>query len=256
MAEPADPVLAAKRAAARAALDLVVDGMTLGLGSGSTAELFIAALGECIAGGSLGVRGVPTSGASARAAQAAGVPLIAIDDVTSLDLDVDGADEVDPALNMIKGGGGCLLREKIVARASKRMVVIVDRAKLVPALGRFPLPVEVDRFGWRLTAGHVAGALMDIGTCEPKLGATNPRIEVKLRHGRDGAPFVTDGGHYILDCATGPLVAAPRDVAAALAQVPGVVEHGLFIGLASVVIVGEADGRAEVITSSALARSA
>jgi ribose 5-phosphate isomerase A len=232
----ADPAAAGKLAAARVALGFVADGMTLGLGSGSTAEVFIAVLGERLAAGGLAVRGVPTSEGSARAARAAGVPLVSIEEIERLDVDVDGADEVDPQGGLIKGGGGCLLREKIIARASKRMVVIVDRAKMVPALGRYPLPVEVDPYGWRLTAGHVAEALRAAGA-----GLVVP----KLRAGKDGAPFVTDGGHYILDCATGPL-AAPRAVGDALAGIPGVIEHGLFFDLASVVIVGGPDG-AEVI---------
>lgn len=232
----ADPVVRAKTNAALAALELVEDGMVVGLGSGSTAEIFIAALGERMKQQRWKIAGVPTSEASARAAQKAGIPLLSIDDVKSIDVDVDGADEVDPAFNLIKGGGGCLLREKIIAAASKRFAVIVDPKKRVAKLGGFPLPVEVDRFGWKLTAGLVERALRGAGA-----GAFSP----KQRTAKDGAPFVTDGGHYILDCATGPLPDVRR-AAAAVADLPGVVDHGLFLGLTSVLIVGEAAG-AQVI---------
>jgi ribose 5-phosphate isomerase A len=239
------PAVRAKRHAAEAALAQVEDGMLLGLGSGSTAELFIAALGRRMAAGGLRVKGVPTSEASARAAKAAGVPLVAIDDVTRLDLDIDGTDEIDPAFNLIKGGGGCLLREKIVAAASDRMVVIADASKRVETLGGFPLPVEVDRFGAALTARKIADALIDAGAA---------KHEPKLRRGKEGAPFVTDGGHHIYDCATARLP-DPARAARALAEIPGVVEHGLFLGLASLLIVGGPDG-AELVPADARARRA
>jgi ribose 5-phosphate isomerase A len=226
------PAVRAKRHAAEAALELVEDGMLLGLGSGSTAELFIAALGRRIAAEGIRIKGVPTSEASARAAKAAGVPLLSIDEVARLDLDVDGTDEIDPAFNLIKGGGGCLLREKIVAAASDRMVVIADASKRVAMLGAFPLPVEVDRFGLKLTARKIAEALIATGAAEH---------EPKRRRAKDGAPFVTDGGHYILDCAALRLP-DPARAARALAEIPGVVEHGLFLGLASLLIVGRPDG--------------
>jgi ribose 5-phosphate isomerase A len=222
----------AKERAALAALDYVADGMTLGLGSGSTAELFIAALGRRIAEEKIKVRGVPTSEASARAAEAASVPLVSIDEVSRLDVDIDGTDEVDPDFNLIKGGGGCLLREKIVAAASDRMVVIADASKRVTALGAFPLPVEVDPFGATLTAKRIADALIAAGAA---------RHAPKLRRGKDGSPFVTDGGHHIYDCATARLP-DPARAAGALAEIPGVVEHGLFLGLASVLILGGGDG--------------
>lgn len=222
----------AKESAALAALDFVEDGMTLGLGSGSTSELFIAALGQKIAADGLKVEGVPTSEASARAAQAAGVPLIPVEHVEHIDLDVDGADEVDPLFNLIKGGGGCLLREKIIANASDRMIVVVDEKKMVSALGTFPLPVEVDPFGFTITAKNVFDALRASGA---------EGWEVNLRTGAEGAPYVTDGGHYILDCATARL-SDPILTARHLEEIPGVVEHGLFIELAGLVIVGGAEG--------------
>ena len=227
-----DAVKAGKESAARAVLDLVEDGMTLGLGSGSTAELFIVALGRRIADEGWTIRGAPTSEASARAATAAGVPLVPIEEVDRLDLDIDGADEVDPAFHLIKGGGGCLLREKIIAAASGAMVVIVDDKKMVPTLGAFPLPVEVDPFGWALTSRHVADALR----------ATNAEASaIRLRKNKDGGAYVTDGGHYILDCAT-TTIPSPKETAARIAAIPGVVEHGLFINLASIVVIGRPDG--------------
>jgi ribose 5-phosphate isomerase A len=240
MTETLDPVRAGKLSAARAALGFVEDGMTLGLGSGSTAELFIALLGERMRSERIVVRGVPTSEASAHAAKAAGVPLVLPESVEEIDLDVDGADEVDAAFNLIKGGGGCLLREKIIARAARRFVVIVDPKKLVATLGAFPLPVEVDRFGWTLTATRVAEAIAAAGgaSCEPR-----------RRVGKDGAPLITDGGHYILDCAA-EMLPDPGRAGALLAEIPGVVEHGLFLGLTSVLIVGEPGG-ARVIEAPA-----
>ncbi len=225
-----------KTHAARAALDYVQDGMVLGLGSGSTAEIFIALLGHRVANG-LRVQGVPTSTASAAAAREAGVPLLPIDHVERIDLTVDGADEVGPEFTLIKGGGGCLLREKIIANASDLMVVIVDDSKLVSTLGAFPLPVEVDRFGFTITAKKIYDALAATGIARP---------EIALRMGRDGKePFLTDGGHFILDCACGR-IPDPRKTAELLCPVPGVVEHGLFLDLARIVIVGDAEG-AEIL---------
>jgi ribose 5-phosphate isomerase A len=232
MTETVDPAKAGKIAAARAALELVETGMTLGLGSGSTAEIFIALLGERMKAGKLVVRGVPTSEASARAARDAGVPLVDVDAVEEIDLDVDGADEVDPQFNLIKGGGGCLLREKIIARASRQFAVIVDPKKNVARLGAYPLPVEVDRFGWMLTRKRVAEAVVASG------GAPH---EPMLRMKPDGAPFVTDGGHYILSCAAKALP-DPVRTGALLSEIPGVVEHGLFLGMTTTLIVGEPGG--------------
>ena len=220
-----------KENAAMAALEFVESGMVLGLGSGSTAEIFIERLGEKIAGG-LKVSGVPTSEQTAAVARESGVPLIDIDRVDGIDLTVDGADEVDNSFQLIKGGGARLLREKIIAHASKRMVVIVDERKMVETLGAFALPVEVDPFGLALTAGQVYDALLATG-CQD--GVTT------LRQSADGSgPLVTDGGHYILDCRARE-IPSPGATAAALAAIPGVMEHGLFIDLADVVIVGDVD---------------
>jgi len=221
----------AKENAALAALDFVQDGMTLGLGSGSTAEIFIEHLGERVAGG-LKVQGVPTSKASAACAEENGVPLIDIDKVSRIHLTVDGADEVDPMFTLIKGGGACLLREKIIAAASDKMVVIVDESKMVETLGKFPLPVEVDPFGVTLTTEQIYEALQ-------KSGCKNG--QAILRQNKDGSgPLITDGGHYIVDCKC-EHIPAPGETAHLLSQIPGVMEHGLFIDLSSVVIVGEAD---------------
>ncbi len=225
-----------KAHAARAALDYVQNGMVLGLGSGSTAEIFIALLGHRVANG-LNVQGVPTSTASAEAAREAGVPLLSIDHAERIDVTIDGADEVGPEFTLIKGGGGCLLREKIVANASDLMVVIVDDSKLVSTLGAFALPVEVDRFGFTITARKIYDALAATGITRP---------EIALRMSGDGEePFITDGGHFILDCACGKIT-SPRQTARQLCAVPGVVEHGLFIDLARVVIIGDDEG-AEIL---------
>ncbi len=225
------PMSIVKENAAMAALEFVRSGMVLGLGSGSTAEIFIEQLGEKVAGG-LKVSGVPTSQRTAEVAQEFGVPLIDIDRVDAIDLTIDGADEVDQAFHLMKGGGACLLREKIIAKASKRMVVIVDDSKMVETLGAFPLPVEVDPFGVGLTASQVYDALLKTG-CQD--GTTT------LRQARDGSgPLITDGGHYLLDCQAGA-IPDPALTAQALAAIPGVMEHGLFIDLASAVVIGEVD---------------
>jgi ribose 5-phosphate isomerase A len=223
-----------KTRAAEAALEFIEDGMTLGLGSGSTADIFVRLLGAALESGSLNyIKGVPTSENTARVAREAGVPLIEVDQADKIDVTVDGADEVDGRFRLIKGGGGCLLREKIIAHASDLMVVVVDETKLVETLGAFALPVEVDSFGFTITAKKVYDALTAAGVVRP---------DVKLRCRGDGNdPFVTDGGHYILDCACKAL-ADPEQVAARLNAIPGVVEHGLFINLARAVIVGEDDG--------------
>lgn len=223
-----------KTRAAEAALEFIEDGMTLGLGSGSTADIFVRLLGAALESGSLNnVKGVPTSENTAQVAREAGVPLIEVDQADKIDVTVDGADEVDGRFRLIKGGGGCLLREKIIAHASDLMVVVVDETKLVETLGAFALPVEVDPFGFTITAKKVYDALTAAGVVRP---------DVKLRCRGDGNdPFVTDGGHYILDCVCQAL-ADPEQVAARLNAIPGVVEHGLFINLARAVIVGEEEG--------------
>ena len=224
---------AQKLNAARAALDYVEDGMILGLGSGSTAAEFVRLLGAALKQDEIAIKGIPTSRETEQIAREAGVPLIPIEQADRIDLTVAGADEVDGRFRLIKGGGACLLREKIIADASDLMVVIIDETKLVESLGAFPLPVEVDPFGFTITAKKVFDALRRAGVARP---------EVTLRRLGDGLePLVTDGGHYILDCACGELP-EPELAAAELIDIPGVIEHGLFLDLARVVIVGEDDG--------------
>ena len=211
------------------ALEFVQEGMRLGLGTGTTAKFFVAHLAERVRGG-LKVVGVPTSEATRAQAEAAGIPLTTLDETPELDLVVDGADEFDPRLRLIKGGGGALLREKIVAAASRRMVVITDVSKRVEVLGRFPLPVEVNRFGLGATTRQVETACHRLGLAgiiSLRLGKACPD------------PFVTDGGHHILDCHLGA-IPEPERLAEALVNIPGVVEHGLFIGLATTVIMADA----------------
>lgn len=221
-----------KEAAARYAAGLVEDGMLVGLGSGSTAALFVYALGERVRAG-LRVYGVPTSDATAQLARAEGIALTTLEEHPHLDLDVDGADAVDPALNLLKGLGGALLREKIVAAASARFAVIADESKLVAALIEKPLvPVEVIPFGWSRTASELE-----------RLGAVVTR---RARRDAPSEPFVTDGGHYVLDCRFADL-ADPAAVAASIKALTGVVDHGLFIGMASEAIVGLADGNVRVL---------
>jgi ribose 5-phosphate isomerase A len=219
-----------KRQAAARALEYVRDGMRLGLGTGSTAKHFVELLGERVRGG-LNVIGVPTSEATRTDAMRCGIPLTTLDEIDHLDLTVDGADEIDPALNLIKGGGGALLREKIVAHASDRMIVIADDSKWVEVLGRFPLPVEVVPFGLAATQRAMRKAFAESGVSG----------QMVVRKGKDGHVFVTDGGHWIVDAHLGRITDAPR-LAGLLASIPGVVEHGLFIGLASTAMLAGAHG--------------
>lgn len=219
-----------KRQAAARALEHVRDGMKLGLGTGSTAKHFVELLGERVKAG-LRVIGVPTSEVTRADAERCGIALTTLDDVDRLDLTVDGADEIDPALNVIKGGGGALLREKIVAAASDRMIVIADESKWVPALGRFPLPVEVIPFG-------LAATRRAMGQAFAECGASGQMV---IRQGSDGHAFVTDGGHWIVDAHLGQIPDAPR-LAGLLTSIPGVVEHGLFIGLVSTVVLAGPQG--------------
>jgi ribose 5-phosphate isomerase A len=222
----------AKFNAAQAALEFVKDGMVIGLGTGSTSAHFVRLLGERVRQG-LRVKGVPTSEATRNLAEQVGVPLIEISQIASIDLDVDGADEIDPRFRLIKGGGGALLREKIVAAASKRMVVIADEGKWVETLGAFPLPVEVTRFGFALTAQRVGDALRDV-ECAGR--------EAVLRvSGKANEPVITDGGNYIID-AHAKHIPNAEALASQLESIPGVVEHGLFLGLATTVILGKAKG--------------
>jgi ribose 5-phosphate isomerase A len=224
---------ALKRLAAARALDLVQPGMRLGLGTGSTARHFVDLLGARVRDG-LAIVGVPTSEATRAQAASLGIPLRTLDDLPELDLTVDGADEVDPQLCLIKGGGGAHLREKIVARASRRMVVIADDSKLVERLGRFPLPIEVVPFGVAVVRRAIAAALAASGCAGPLM----------LRTGADG-PFVTDGGNWILDAQLGSIPDAAA-LAGALDGITGVVEHGLFIGLADAAILA-ADGGLRIL---------
>jgi ribose 5-phosphate isomerase A len=219
-----------KRLVAARALEQVQDGMKLGLGTGSTAKHFVELLGEKVRAG-MKVIGVPTSETTRADAVRCGIALTTLDDIDRLDLTVDGADEIDPKLNLIKGGGGALLREKIVAAASDRMIVIADDTKWVDALGRFPLPVEVIPFGVAATRRLMAEAFA-------KCGVSGQMV---VRKGKDGHVFVTDGGHWIVDAHLGRIQDASR-LAGLLSAIPGVVEHGLFIGLASTAILAGGHG--------------
>jgi len=221
---------ALKRAAAAKALEAVRPGMKLGLGTGSTAAHFVDLLGARVREG-LDVVGVPTSERTRAQAEVLGIKLATLDELPRLDLTIDGADEFDAQLRLIKGGGGALLREKIVAAASRSMIVITDASKRVKTLGAFPLPVEIDRFGARATTLHVEALAAELRLA----GA------ITLRRTQDGHAFVTDGGHVILDCAFGA-IPDPETLAARLAAIPGVVDHGLFIGLASAVVIADRDG--------------
>ena len=213
-----------KRLAAGKALELVTPGMRLGLGTGTTAAHFVELLATRVAEG-LDVVCVPTSERTRTQAELHAIPLTTIDASPELDLTVDGADEFDRGMRLIKGGGGALLREKIVAMASKRMVVIADSSKLVAVLGKFPLPVEVNGFGLEATRRMILAAAKACG-CDG---------EVRLRKTPGGQTFVSDNGHYIADCFFGA-IPRPEDLADRLAAIPGVVEHGLFIGIAKAVI--------------------
>lgn len=215
--------------AARAALGHVESGMRIGIGTGSTAEEFVRLLAERVARG-LEIVGVPTSERTAALCRELGVALATLDEMPELDLTVDGADEVDGGLTLVKGGGGALLREKIVAAASARMIVIADESKLVETLGRFPLPIEVNRFGLKATERAIAKAADGLGLSGP----------VTLRM-TGGEPFVTDGGHLILDASFGR-IPDPRALSSALHAIPGVVEHGLFLGLADLAVISGVDG--------------
>lgn len=221
---------AQKRAAAARAVEFVRPGMRVGLGTGSTAKHFVDLIGERVRDG-LDIVAVPTSEATRTQAIQCGIPLTTLDETPALDLTVDGADEIGPGLVLVKGGGGALLREKIVADASARLVVIADESKYVDALGRFPLPIEIAPFGYGATEKAIHKAISSI---QP-LGA------LPLRRTKDGHAFVTDGGHWIIDAALGR-IDDPKGLAQALSAVPGVMEHGLFIDLAHVAIIGGPDG--------------
>ncbi|NKB52172.1 MAG: ribose-5-phosphate isomerase RpiA [Rhizobiaceae bacterium] len=219
-----------KQIAGIAALDFVDDGMKLGIGTGSTAEAFIEVLAEKVATG-LSIIGVPTSERTRIMCEKLSIPLTTLDETPHLDLTIDGADEINPQLALIKGGGGALLREKIVAAASDDMLVIADDSKLVDPLGAYPLPIEVNPFGLLATRQLIdrcAGNLDLSGT-------------LKLRMDAAEQPYLTDGGHYIVDASFGRIV-DPEALAVALNAIPGVVEHGLFTGLASRAIISSESG--------------
>lgn len=215
--------------AARAALAYVEDGMKLGIGTGSTAEEFVRLLAEKVSEG-MRITGVPTSERTARLCLDLGVKISSLEELPQLDLTIDGADEIDPALDLIKGGGGALLREKIVATASSKLIVIADASKKVDCLGAFPLPIEVNRFG-------LASTQIAIEEAAARLDLTG---SISLRSSR-GEPFVSDGGHLILDASFGRIPDS-RALSAALHAIPGVVEHGLFMGLTTIAIVAGESG--------------
>lgn len=219
-----------KRQAAAMALSEIKPGLRLGLGTGSTAWHFVDLLGAKVAAG-FDCICVPTSEATARQAEALGIPLSDLETLDRLDITVDGADEIDPALNLIKGGGGALLREKIVAAASDVMIVIADGSKLVDPLGKFPLPIEVNRFGLGATQRTVAEVI----------AAHGAQGGLKLRQTRDGMPFVTDGGHLILDAFFGR-ISQPEALSRDLLDIAGVVQHGLFIQMCKKAYVAMPDG--------------
>ncbi|MDP1911277.1 MAG: ribose-5-phosphate isomerase RpiA [Hyphomicrobium sp.] len=219
-----------KVAAAERAIEFVENGMRLGLGTGSTAAKFVDLLGKKVAGG-LDVVCVATSQATQAQAEALGIRMATLDDLPFLDLTVDGADEIDGDLRLIKGGGGALLREKIVATASGRMVVIADASKKVETLGAFPLPLEVVPFGLTATRNMITALAADVG-CEG---------DIKVRVLAGGKAFLTDGGNLILDCHFGR-IDEPEELDEALKLIPGVVENGLFIGIADLAVIAGADG--------------
>jgi ribose 5-phosphate isomerase A len=210
-----------KQTAARAAVEFVENGQIVGLGSGSTATLAVRFLAERVRAG-LKIVGIPTSQKTAQLAAQLGIPLTTVEEHSSIDIDLDGADEIDPQLNLIKGGGGAFLREKIIASIARRFIVIADSAKQVKRLGKFPLPVEVIPFAQSLIKGEVEA-----------LGA-----EVKLRQYAYGNPYVTDEGHHVLDCTFGEITDPPA-LAEKLLRMPGVVEHGLFLGMAEMALIGK-----------------
>jgi len=224
-----DPALL-KRAAAAKALDYVEDGMKLGLGTGSTAEAFLEVLAARVRGG-LKIVAAATSERTAEKARALGITLDELDKLAPLDLTVDGADEADRDLNLIKGGGGALLREKIVASSSGKMIVIADGSKLVERLGKYPLPVEVSAFGHGTTRVRIRKSLAQFGYADPA-------IDLRMK---DANPFRTDGNNLIYDCALGSIGDAPA-LARALSNIPGVVDHGLFVGIATMLIIAREDG--------------
>lgn len=234
------PADMAKRACANRAAELVNSGMKIGLGTGSTAAFLVKRLGERVREEGLDIITVPTSSRTAALAREEGIRVVTLEEAGWLDLTIDGADEFDPAFNLIKGGGGAHLQEKVVAAASDRMVVIADATKEVAVLGAFPLPVEVLQFGWKATERLVLEALAGLD-----VGARG----ISLRKSGD-QPFVTDEGNYILDLHL-HRIGNPHEVSMVLNQIPGVVENGLFLDIADAVVIGHPDGSAELRESVA-----
>ncbi len=229
------PIDKAKYVAAKRAVDYVEDGMKVGLGTGSTAAWMVKCLGELVRDDGLNVTGVATSRRTAELAAQVGVPIVSLDEAKWLDLTIDGADEYDANLNLIKGGGGALLQEKIVATASDQMIVIADLSKQVDTLGAFPMPIEVIPFGWQTTKALVEETLVNLDV----LGRSS-----SLRMNND-TPFVTDEGNFILDLHLRRIGNA-RQLSLVVNQIPGVVENGLFIDICDVVVIGNGDGSVEV----------
>jgi ribose 5-phosphate isomerase A len=235
MSQNLSPIDTAKFVAAKRACDFVESGMRVGLGTGSTAAWLVRCLGEMVRDDGLGIVGVPTSTRTAELARQVGIKVISLDEAKWLDLTIDGTDEFDGELNLIKGGGGALLQEKIVATASDRMIVIADKTKQVETLGAFPLPVEVVPFGWQTTKALIEETLASLDV----LGDSG-----SLRMNGDAA-FITDEGNYILDLHLGRIGNA-RQFGMVINQIPGVVENGLFIDICDVVVIGHGDGKVEV----------
>ncbi len=229
------PIDIAKFAAAKRAVHYVEDGMKVGLGTGSTAAWMVKCLGERVQNEGLKIKGVATSARTAALAAQVGVPIVALDEAKWLDLTIDGADEYDANLNLIKGGGGALLIEKVVATASDQMIVIADAAKQVDTLGAFPLPVEVIPFGWKTTKSLVEETLINLDV----MGR-----DAALRM-NDDQPFMTDEGNHILDLSL-KRIGNPRQLSLVLNQIPGVVENGLFIDICDMVVIGHGDGAVEI----------
>lgn len=236
MPDRLSPIDTAKFVAAKRACDFVEDGMRVGLGTGSTAAWLVRCLGEMVREDGLRITGVPTSARTAELARQVGIKVTSLDEAKWLDVTIDGADEFDPELNLIKGGGGALLQEKIVATASDRMIVIADKTKQVQTLGAFPLPIEVVPFGWQTTQALIEETLAALDV----LGDTSTLRMTGER------PFITDEGNYILDLHLNRIGNA-RQMALLVNQIPGIVENGLFIDICDVVVIGHGDGRVEVM---------
>ncbi|MFV9509946.1 ribose-5-phosphate isomerase RpiA [Tepidibacillus sp. LV47] len=221
----------AKQLAGEKAMDYIKDGMIVGLGTGSTVYWTIQKLGQLVKQG-LNIKGIPTSKRTEELAKELGIPLTDFASVDQIDVTIDGADEIDSELNLIKGGGGALLREKIVAAASTKLIIVADESKLGKQLGHFPLPIEVTPFGWENTMKKIA-----------KFGCL-PQLRLV-----DDKPYITDNGNYILDCKF-EKIANPEQLNKELNTIPGVVENGLFPNMADIVLIGQKDGKVNVITKS------